>query len=571
GGYSAEYGGRISSIMDIKTRNGNFSRFAAKINANPFTSSALLEGPLFKGKESGTGGGSWLLSARTSYLEQTEKIFYSYVNDTSGLPYSFLDIYGKVTFGSGGDRVSLFGFRQQDKVNFQFPSNINWDCTGGGMNFQFLPSRSNLTMSGNFAYSNYNSGLSSVSEAFPRTSSIGGFNGGLNFNFLLNSVNELIYGVELLGFRTDFKFTNAVGLITQQTFNNTEAAGFIKYKQTIRKVTELNGEKHYFTRLVLEPSLRVHYFNDHSFLSIEPRFRAKLNFKKVSFNISAGQYYQNLVAATSDRDVVVLFQGYLAAPSDAANLRENHPLQSAQHIIVGTEIDAATNLQLQVEGWYKNFSQVTNINRDKLFPTDPNFITETGQAYGADITAKYATKKLYLYATYGLAYVRRNDGKREYFTVFDRRHTANLIAAYKTGEFDGTSKIAQRFKESKWEFSLRWTLGSGFPFTQTQGFFEKLDFNTINNNGSQSNVASQNGSLGILLSDELNTGRLPYFHRLDLAVKRRFIIADKFLLEANISIFNAYNRSNIFYFDRVRYARVNQLPLLPSAGISLSF
>ena len=122
-------------------------------------------------------------------------------------------------------------------------------------------------------------------------------------------------------------------------------------------------------------------------------------------------------------------------------------------------------------------------------------------------------------------------------------------------------------KDASWEFDVRWNFGSGFPFTLTQGFYEQINFNS----GINTNYTTQNGSLGIIYDDSLNSGRLPYYHRLDLAVKKTFHISENSDLEVNVSVINIYNRDNVFYFDRVRYARVNQLPILPSIGASLSF
>ena len=569
-GFSAEYGGRVSSVIDIETRNGNFNKISAKFHTNPFTSGALLEGPLFK--SNGQPVASFLLSSRVLHIDKTSKSLYHYINDTVGLPFNFWDTYGKVTFGAGANSLNLFGFYQTDNVNYGFPSNYRWKTFGGGTQFRFLPSNSLMNLSGNLAFSNYRNTLQAVTENFDRYSQIAGFNGSFNFGYIFNSVDEFNYGIQLLGFRTDFVFTNSLGLITSQQNNNTEAAGYLKYKKVFRKKMELpNGEVTYISRWVLEPSFRLHYYNDHSYISAEPRFKAKLNLHQFSINIATGLYSQNLVAATSDKDIVVLFQGFLSAPEAAANQQFKHNLQTGYHYLTGLEYQIADHFTAILEGWYKGFQQVTNINRDKMFPAEPNFITEKGWAYGTDFVLKYQTKKIYAYATYSWAKVQRDDFKKIYYPVFDRRHTANLVLDYKLGEFtqnsiDGKTIKSIKFKESKWEFSLRWTLGSGFPFTQTQAMFEKLNFYS---NGSQSNYLQQNGTLTFLLSDDYNGARLPYYHRLDISLKRRFSFNDKVLLEVNANAINAYNRQNIFYFDRIRYTRVDQLPIVPTAGIAL--
>lgn len=564
-GYSAEYGGRVSSVIDIQTRNGNFRRFAGKVHTNPFTSGLLLEGPLYK--INGEPAASFLLSGRTLYINKTSKLLYAYINDSIGLPYDFTDLYGKVTFGSGANSVNLFGFYQSDNVRYGFPSDYHWRTYGGGAQFRFLPANSLVNISGNFAFSNYKTSLASVSENFDRYSLIGGFNSSLNFGYIFRSVDALDYGIQLLGFRTDFVFTNSLGLITSQLNNNTEAAVFFKYKKVFRKTIEQpNGEVSYQTRLVLEPSVRLHYFNDHQYVSPEPRLRAKAYIGKLGINVAGGLYAQNLVAATSDRDIVALFQGFLSAPEKAANQRYKHNLQTGYHYLLGAEYAIKDYFSVILEGWYKGFQQITNINRDKLFPAEPDFITEKGWAYGLDAVVKYQLRRWFVYLTYSWAKVQRDDFKRVYFPVFDRRHTANVVLDYKAGDFNAANP--KNFKESPWEFSIRWTLGSGFPFTQTQAMFEKLNFYP---NGSQTDYISQNGTLNFLLSSDYNAARLPYFHRLDISIKRRFILFQKSLLELNLNVINAYNRQNIFYFDRVRYARVDQLPIVPTIGASLQW
>ena len=99
GGFNAEYGGRISAIVDIKTREGNKKRWGGIASASPFMGKVLLEGPLKKINEDSGNSTSLLLTAKHSYLDQTSSSFYEYaVQDSSGsLPFSFTDIYGKIS------------------------------------------------------------------------------------------------------------------------------------------------------------------------------------------------------------------------------------------------------------------------------------------------------------------------------------------------------------------------------------------------------------------------------------------------------------------------------------------
>ena len=95
--------------------------------------------------------------------------------------------------------------------------------------------------------------------------------------------------------------------------------------------------------------------------------------------------------------------------------------------------------------------------------------------------------------------------------------------------------------QNTWSLDARWNLGSGFPFTQTQGFYP-LKFRRRH----KFHYLTENGELGILYSD-INQGRLPYYHRLDIALKKEHKISKNSSFNWNFSVTNAYNREkNIF-------------------------
>jgi hypothetical protein len=560
GGFGAQYGGRISSIMDITTRDGNKKRIAGKVGASPFGARTMLEGPL--GKKNGEEGsaGSFLFSAKNSYLAQTSKVLYNYV-DTAGLPFNFLDLYGKVSFNTGnGSKINLFGFNFRDNVRYRGVSDLNWNSYGGGSNFLVVPTGSQVLIKGNFAYSDYKVTLTEDNSARPRDSRINGFNMGLNFTYFIRK-NELNYGVEVLGFRTDFNFFNN-NIAVNQKESTTEIAGYLRYKIILGK-------------LVIDPSFRAHYYSSLSNFSPEPRLGFKYNITdRLRLKFAGGFYSQNLISANSDRDVVNLFYGFLSGPENLqktfrdenGEVRDvNHKLQKATHAIAGVEFDINDYISLNVEPYVKHFTQLTNLNRGKLFEdTGENsskpdslkkdFILETGRARGIDFLLKYDHKKLYIWAVYSLGFVSRWDGSRTYWPHFDRRHNVNLVVSYVFG------------KGLNWEVDARWNFGSGFPFTRTQGFFEWQNFQS----GLNANYTNENGQLGILYGP-LNDSRLPTYHRFDVAIKRKFPLGENGLIEVSAGATNIYNRQNIFYINRVTNQTLYQLPFLPSVGMTWNF
>lgn len=556
GGFNVEYGGRISSVMDITTKDGNRNRQSGKISASTFGSKLVLEGPLFKSEDQSKTSLSYIFSGKTSYIRQSSKLLYSYV-DSTGIPFSFNDFYGKLSLNTeNGSKINLFGFRFTDNVKYKALSNFNWKTGGLGSNIILVPSGSPFLFKVNFSYSNYEITLKE-SDGLPRSSLINGFNLGLAFSYFMGK-NELNYGVETYGFKTDFNYYNSVGRKIDQVQNTTELAAYIKYKIATEK-------------MVIEPGMRFQYYASLSRISPEPRLGIKYNFSNnFRLKFAGGIYSQNFISANSDRDVVNLFYGFLSSPElgdlpakfDGKDVKSS--LQRSYHIVCGFEYDLTKNLDLNIEGYFKRNIQLTNINRNKIFEDSgdnwqvpdllkKDFIVENGNAYGVDVTLKYEYKRTYLWMAYSLGYVDRYDGFVNYTPIYDRRHNINIVATRTLG------------KNLDWELSARWNYGSGFPFTKTGGYYEQLQITEIN-----TDLASTNALLALLYGN-LNAGRLPSYHRLDLTLKKNIEFSKNSIFEITLSCTNVYNRENIFYYDRIANKRVNQLPIIPSIGANLTF
>ncbi len=545
GGFSADYGGRISAVIDITSRDGNKKRFGGLIGANPFQANVLFEGPLLRlDEETGTSA-SFIVTGKHSYLEQTSRSLYTYI-DSTGLPFGFTDLYGKVSLtGKTGSKLNLFGFNFRDNVDISNTSDLAWNTFGGGANFKLIPNFAKTIIGGHFAFSNYDITLNETDQR-PRTSSINSFEIGFDITGYGRD-SEFTAGLELEGPSTRFEFTNGLGINVLENAFNTNFATFLKYKRQLGN-------------LVLEPSLRFQYYASISDPSFEPRLGLKFNASNnLRFKFAGGIFSQNLISAVNERDVVNLFVGFLSSPDQVTtpgtNQRADFRYQRSIHAIGGVEIDLTPNIELNVEPYYKFFPQLININRNKTSSTESNFVTEVGNAFGIDFLLRYDSRNLFLWAAYSLGHVNRDDGEQVFPTHFDRRHNINLVGNYKFG----SSQL--------WEAGVRWNMGSGFPFTLTQGFYEDFDFE----DGIDSDYVGANGNLGIIFSDDRNSGRLPFYHRLDMSLKRKIEFTKYLKVELYTSVTNVYNRENIFFFDRVRFERVNQLPLLPSAGMTMKF
>jgi hypothetical protein len=551
GGFSAQYGGRISSVMDITTKDGNKKHFSGKLAASTFGANLLLEGPLLKKKDYSL---SYILSAKNSYLSKTSTSIYSYMNKE--LPYDYFDLYGKLTLATdNGSKINFFGLNFSDKVNqYEAIADFNWVNRAFGTNFLLIPGTSSALVEGVVAYSDYTMNMRETTTNQNQMSNIGGFNVGLSVTNFFGD-DRLKYGMEMEGntTRTAYKINDTI------TDYSTEIGLYAIYKLLYRSI-------------LLEPSLRLNYYASLGNVFLEPRLSAKWNItKKFRLKLATGVYSQTFLDTKSDRDIVNLFTGYMTVNPDlniVGSFRGEDLstyVQKSNHFIFGAEYDILRNFNLNVELYYKTMSNLTSVNRERLYADDPEhsdkpeyqrkeYTVENGKAYGADFSLKYDDGRLYVWTIYSLGKVIREGEMQTYSPHYDRRHNVNVLINYQMGQ------------SRDFEISLRWNYGSGFPYSPTASMVEMLDFS----NGINSNYISQNGTLTTIYG-ELNSERLPNYHRLDLSAKKRFDIGKRSILEINLSVTNVYNRNNLFYWNRITSQRVDQLPIMPSLGITYTF
>jgi hypothetical protein len=564
GGFGAEYGSRNSAVMDVKTRSGNRKRLSGKVNASTYLAKLLVEAPLGKRNDRDQAYTSMLVSAKNSYLDQTSSIFYPYVEtEFDGLPFEFRDLYAKITTQSdNGSQVNLFGFNFDDAVRFAGNNSVDWTSTGAGFNFTAIPPTSTVLLSGDFSYSTYS--ILAIEGDLRQESSVDGFNGGLDFTYFFRKSDELKFGIEAISYSTGLEITPPVGVAVAAQENTTELGTFMKYKYVAN-------------RLIVEPGLRVHYYGSQAETSFEPRLGIKYNINDwMRVKASGGLYSQNLIAGYSDRNVINLFYGFLSGPNESS-LQDNFrgeevtsSLQRAQHLVAGLEFEVTREITINLEGYIKDFNQLTNLNRNQLYEENSplaegkpdvlskEFILERGLARGIDLLVKYQGTNLYLWLAYSIGEITRDDGIMKYFPNFDRRHNLNFVGTYKFG------------KDKSWEASCRYNFGTGFPFTPTQLYYSQLPFTQGNRGSIDYNYTQENGQLDVLYGD-LNTRRLPNYHRVDVSINKNFEISKHSEVLISAGATNILNYQNIFYYDRINNKRVDQLPIMPTVSIAYSF
>jgi hypothetical protein len=255
--------------------------------------------------------------------------------------------------------------------------------------------------------------------------------------------------------------------------------------------------------------------------------------------------------------------------SSGSGSQSEYVLQRAWHLVGGMEFEVWKKLFVNIEAFFKDYPELVNYNRDKIldayeYPEYPevlthDFILETGTSWGVETSLDYHHAAFQLSLNYTLSKAERTyedptGNPVTYTPHYDRRHNVNVIGIWYPDE------------KKNWEVSARWSLGSGFPFTRTKGFYEGNTFD----DWQIENYLEQNGTLDLLYGG-YNEGRLPTYHRLDVGVLRRLTFTGKTSLELELNIINVYNRENVYYVDRSTNEVVYQLPILPALRVGFRF
>ncbi|MCD6347093.1 MAG: TonB-dependent receptor [Bacteroidales bacterium] len=550
-GFGAEYGGRLSSVIDIRTRPGNRRQFKGTVNMTNFGYGLTLDVPIIKMTKEKPGSVSLLLSNKRSYIDKVDNVIYPYLDEV-GIPYQYNDFFVKVSLmDASGDQLDILGTRISDRSWVGETMHSDWLNTAGGVKFITSPNSSKWLYKASSYYSVYSGEFIEVEER-PRKTYFSTFENSMNI-FRMGEVADWDIGLSLNTYNSIHSFQGIDGIIVEREYFTTELIAYLANKTRIGK-------------WLIEPGMHLAYYADQTFISPEPRLKVKYNLSKtVSLSMASGLYSQNLMSATSDRDVVSLFEGYYMGPHLVQDFFHGkqviNKIQQAWHFVGGINILTKKDVKFTVEGYIKNFTKLVSYNRNRIYRDSyltwqvPEylksfFLLEQGKAYGVDFLADYTRDNFSLWIGYSLAWVFREDEMLKYVPHYDRRHNLNLITGYKFG------------KHKNWNFKTRWNIGSGFPFTQTNGAYE--DFSFIY--GSFLMDKEANGDL-LAWFGELNKGRLPWYHRLDVGVYRQFDFAHNQKLEVSLVIINAYNRRNMFYINRMNYKRVDQFPILPNLSI----
>ena len=257
-----------------------------------------------------------------------------------------------------------------------------------------------------------------------------------------------------------------------------------------------------------------------------------------------GLFSQRSITVNNEDDVRPIFDAWIKVP-------ENIPPERAVHVVGGIDGNVIEMTSLSLQSYYKNYSSLVAYNRDKIDKSDPDYILGTGKSYGAELLLRSKVALVDFYASYALSWTTVNNHGFEYYPRYDRRHHVNLLAA--THPFEG------------FDVTVRWEFGSGFPFTQSVGYYDRLMLGNLLTDPFE----LETGRPYIVLGKK-NAGRLPAYHRLDVSIQYRFMFLG---IRGTLGgqIINVYDNRNVFYFDRKTGQYTEMLRFFPSATLTLEY
>ncbi|HQY51774.1 MAG TPA: TonB-dependent receptor [Ignavibacteria bacterium] len=548
GGFPAKFGDKLSSVLELKLREGNRDRFLSNINLSATGFGAVFEGPLGNDKQ-----GSWIFSARRSYLD--------FIFNASGFgfvpAYSSLQLKGVYDFNNKNSlTVNVFGnldnvtFNNDTEENIQDNETILDNDQKGYVNtyeFKTLLSKKSFALFNlgrtfnNFSYEGRDS---SFNQVFTNNSKEGETTLKAEYFLTPEAETQLEFGAawRFVDFENqifqDVDTTYYISETTNERYvlpaldinddNKTNKAyAFAQVTQTL------------FGKVKLNAGLRYDYFgfiNSKNYIS--PRASVIYPFsEKLNMSFAYGTYYQS--------------PSYVWLIANPAN--RNLDDIRADHYIAGLEYLFDADFRVTVEAYYKNYSDypvstlrpyiiLANTGGDfeqtDDFGLEPLVSAGTGYSKGIELFIQKALTNDF-YGTLNLS-------------LFEAKYTA-LDGIERTSDFDNryifTLTGGYKFAES-WEAGAKLRLAGGRPYTP------------INPND------------GTRLVSEYNTARLPDYSRLDVRVDKNWNFK-KWTLVTYIDIQNILNKKNITAIDWNQYTNLieenESIGILPSIGINVMF
>ena len=571
GGFPAEYGGRLSSVIDIRLKDGNKEKFGGEGSIGLLSSRFLLEGPIVKEKA------SFIISGRRTYADILMKPFTKLEGSNEDFGYYFYDLNAKMNWEiSDKDKVYISGYFGRDKFFDEYSydksstkDKLYWENATATARWNHL-FNNKLFSNTSLVYSNYKFAVGIWEKYETEEFSLDYSSGVRDFTFkedLQWNPNKNHYvkmGLQLTAHRFRPSAIVIAGTNTK-TENNTKELNSIETAVYAQDEWRINA----LTKVNL--GLRFSNFNykAKSYYGLEPRVLISRMLNE-SLSIKASYTIMN-------QYVHLLTQSGIGLPTDLwVPATDRVGPQKSQQVAVGLAKDFdKLGFSFSAEAYYKTMTGIISYKEgasflmiddpfsSKEFNYEDNVTTGKGYSTGLELLFQRKVGKLTGWVGYTLSYTRNqfdelNFGK-EFFPRHDRRHDVSIVAMY---------KLSDRFS-----FSATWVYGTGDAITLGQQEYRAIS-SYVNHQGNTSYQGSTVTDFG-----ERNSFRMAPYHRLDVGLQfhKDLKWGGKQVIE--VSVYNLYNRQNPFYYystwDNSKkenvLMQVSLFPILPSIAYYLKF
>lgn len=565
GGIPAKYGGRLSSLLDIRMKEGNTKKLSGVASISPISSKLTLEGPIKKGKS------SFIVSGRRSYAD----IFTIFSRDKEARNSTlyFYDFNTKINYQiDDKNKVFLSGYFGQDVLGLSKEFRTGWGNQTGTIRWNHI--FSNKLFMANSLYLgryNYNFKIESGSTRIKYESNILNYGGRSDFNYYLNPSNTIRFGISSSFYTLEpgsftgnnFKGLNlpdnhalehAIYISNDQTINEKLAIDYgLRYslfqnvgKGTIYKYDKSNPLAYTAIDTIVHRKGKI--FN--SFKNLEPRISLRYQLDR-----------QSSVKASYNRTAQYLHQANNATASSPLTLwltsSPNVKPQLADQYAIGYFRNFRENVfEVSVEVYYKDMKNTIDFrdNANLLLNEflDGELRVGKSYSYGVELLLRKNLGRLTGWVGYTWSRTRRkiaeiNNGK-EFFAPYDRTHDISIVAVYELNK--------------RVSLSTNWLYSTGAAVSVPTG---KFSFQ-----GEEVNVYS-----------DRNTVRMPSFHRWDisLTLKTKDKPGRKYTSEWNFSVVNTYFRKNAYRIQFKKNEDTGEsealktyfFPILPSVAYNIKF
>lgn len=567
GGFPAEYGNRLSSVLSFTGREGNSRRKGVLDNTkvgkfidisqaegevNLLSSKILVEGPIYKG--------SWLVSVRRTYFDKIAEIVYWAIDEPMNWQYYFYDIYGKIIQNiDARNRISLSHFEGMDRVFFnitqdELDATFDWDWGNktNSAEWRWVPNSkflSTLSISNTNYYFDVSLGMVTPDSArqkyqanFSKINRIMDRTLQEKIEWIPSSYHRFTLGIEFKNIETELhQGLDDDGIIVR---DNTEIiqSGYIQNRWQLNSSFSLTS------------GLRVSDYSAHAKKYFEPRFGAKwILSNDLSIKGFWGKYNQFLSASQDDNTIISIVDFWDLIPN-------NYEARSVGHYILGLEKWLGDSWQSTIEIYYKRYEHTLEINPIQS-PSNPldDFVQGSGKILGSELYLKKSLGKITgwlglsfsssLFETdfNGDGHTKENDGEI-YRSKYDQPYSLQIVANY--------------LLAPKHSFGFTLSSSSANTFTPAIGY-------TYTQNGKYSDISNPYSTLSVLRGRR-NSARYPSYFRADVSYSFHTIFLKKNVIW-KLQVINITNHFNTLLYNydlaKTGITATGMFPIFPTLGI----